>query len=90
MKPRIYADFQKLDEQGRAILSCFGSVRDLGGQSDLVHGLAITLYSDDLDDDDLPDELRVDAVLEWAAVGWVARFDSSAFRHASDDMKTSA
>jgi hypothetical protein len=88
MKPRIYADFQKLDDEGRAMLTCVGSLRDIHDQNLVLrHGESVVLYSDDLDDNNHLDELQVDAVLEWIELDnhWVGRFDPATFRHESDE-----
>lgn len=87
-KPRLYADFQKLDEAGRLILSCSGTHRDIEEQKlTLSEGLEVLFYSDDCDDEGNDDELRVDGVVQYdaATASWVGVYDSAKFRHASDD-----
>jgi hypothetical protein len=86
-KPRIYADFQKLDGRGRAVLTCRGTTEDLKKLGiELQEGLNVILYSDDLDARGNPDDLEVEAVVEFDRddACWVARFDAGGFRHASD------
>jgi len=87
--PRIYADFQKLDDERRTILVCRGTAQDLEEQRvTLVEGMRVMLYSDDADDAGRPDDLEVDATIEFDRVDsvWVARFDPNGFRHASDRL----
>jgi hypothetical protein len=86
-KPRIYADFHNADSQGRIRLNCVGTVEDLSQQQvELREGLILTLYSDDLDDKDQLDELRVDGVVSFSQEEhcWVAAIDWAAIRHASN------
>jgi hypothetical protein len=67
---RIYADFNN-GEAGsdRVALDCPGSLRDLAqAANDLASGLRIMLY--------VPDELEVEAVLEFDRIWW-ARPDGS-------------
>ena len=85
--PRVYADFQNADAQGRLRLNCDGTARDLARQKvRLYDGLVLTLYSDDADDQGTPDELEVTGVVQQSAEErcWVARIDWAAVRHASD------
>lgn len=49
--PRVYADFQNLDDFHRLRLTCAGTLRDLERQEiRLRDGLALTFYADDADD----------------------------------------
>ena len=67
VKPRIYADFHNADSQGHLRLNCIGTIEDLAQQHiDLIEGLFLTLYSDDLDDQGQLDELRVDGVVSFS------------------------
>jgi hypothetical protein len=89
VKPRIYADFHNADSQGRIRLNCIGTMEDLAQQQvALGEGLAVTLYSDDLDDKGQFDELLVDGIVSFSAEEhcWVARIDWAAVRHASDGV----
>lgn len=65
MKPRIYADFNKRDENGSAILVCRGTFADLQSQGlTLADGMEVTLYMpDDVDSEGQPDSLKVDAIV---------------------------
>lgn len=61
VQPKIYADFQNADSQGRLRLNCVGTLEDLAQQHvQLREGLCLTLYADDLDDQGRPDELLVE------------------------------
>ena len=49
--PRVYADFQNLDDANRLLLTCAGTLQDLQRQEiQLQEGLLLTFYSDDADD----------------------------------------
>jgi hypothetical protein len=88
--PRVYADFQNLDDSNRLRLTCSGTAQDLARQGiDLREGLALTFYMDDADDEGRPDELRADGVVSYSAAEqcWVADVDWSAVRHASDERR---
>ena len=85
--PRVYADFQNADPQGRLRLNCDGTARDLARQQVRLHdGLVLTLYSDDSDDQGRRDELEVIGVVQQSAEEqcWVARIDWAAVRHVSE------
>ena len=89
MPPRIYADFQNLDDSNRLRLTCAGTTHDLerlGVQ--LREGLALTLYTDDEDDAGRPDELRAEGVVHYDDEQrcWVAAIDWDALRHASEEF----
>jgi hypothetical protein len=86
--PRVYADFQNLDDANRLKLTCAGTLRDLQRQNvQLEEGLLLTLYTDDADDEGQPDELRVEGVVHYNAEErcWVAAVDWGALRHASEE-----
>jgi hypothetical protein len=86
--PRVYADFQNLDDLHRLRLTCAGTLQDLQRQGIQLHeGLALTFYTDDEDDQGRPDELRTEGVAHYDAEGqcWVATIDWAALRHASDE-----
>src|SRR2546427_8503959 len=64
--PRVYADFQNLDDANRVRLSCAGTQRDLERQGiELRKGTTLTLYGDDANDEGQPDELLADAVVHY-------------------------
>jgi hypothetical protein len=84
--PRVYADFQNLDDSNRVRLTCAGTVEDLSRHGvGLKEGMVLTLYTDDADDQGRPDELQVEGVVRYNAEErcWVAAVDWSALRHAS-------
>jgi hypothetical protein len=86
--PRVYADFQNLDDVNRLKLTCQGTLADLERQGiELREGLMLTFYTDDADDEGKPDELRAEGVVGYNEDEgcWVAAVDWSALRHASDD-----
>jgi hypothetical protein len=85
--PRVYADFQNLDDENRLRLTCAGTRRDLERQGiELREGMPLTLYSDDATDDGQPDELLAEGIVHYdrEAACWVAAIDWRALRHASD------
>ena len=79
MKPRIYADFNKLDKDRNAILVCYGTNKDLDEQKlKLVKGLEVILYMpDDADEEGNADGLEVDAVIEYDSINnfWIGVFE---------------
>ena len=79
MKPRIYADFNKLDKDRNAILVCLGTKNDLEEQNlKLVKGLEVMLYQPDgVDEDGNTDCLEVDAVIEYDSINnyWIGVFE---------------
>lgn len=88
MPPRVYADFQNLDDSNRLRLTCAGTAHDLERLGlQLREGLTLTLYTDDEDDDGHSDELRAEGVVHYNAEQqcWVAAIDWAATRHASDE-----
>jgi len=90
--PRIYADFQNLDDFNRLKLTCAGTVNDLARYGiQLRDGLVLTFCTDDADDQGQPDELRVEGVVRYNAEEkcWVAAVDWSALRHASEERASS-
>jgi hypothetical protein len=84
--PRVYADFQNLDDENRLRLTCAGTRRDLERQAvELREAMPLTLYTDDATDDGQSDELLADGVVHFnrAENCWVAAIDWLAIRHAS-------
>lgn len=85
--PRVYADFQNLDDSNRLRLTCAGTINDLTRQCiELREGLLLTFYMDDADDQGDPDELRAEGVVHYDETDgtWVASVGWSALRHASE------
>jgi len=86
--PRIYADFQNLDDHNRLRLNCAGTSQDLARHGiELREGLVLTFYMDDADDRGQPDDLLADGRVEFNTEEgcWVAVVDWSALRQASED-----
>jgi len=86
--PKIYADFQNLDDANRLRLTCAGTLQDLQRQGiQLQEGQILTFYSDDADDQGQPDELRVEGRVHYDEDEqcWVATIDWGAIRHASEE-----
>ena len=86
MAPRVYADFQSLDDHNRLRLTCAGTMDDLDRMAlRLQPGLVLTLYTDDEDAAGHPDELGVEGVVHYDDEQrcWVAAVDWNALRHAS-------
>jgi hypothetical protein len=84
--PKVYADFQNLDEENRLRLTCAGTRRDLERQRvELREGMALTLYADDADDSGRPDRLLADGLVQYneAEKCWVAAIDWNAIRNES-------
>jgi hypothetical protein len=83
---RISADFQNADALGRIRLNCVGTARDLAAQGvELREGMAISLYTDDADDEGRPNDLVVVGTATYANEErcWVAVVDWTAVRQAS-------
>jgi hypothetical protein len=90
--PKIYADFQNLDDFNRLRLTCAGTIADLARQGiELREGLILTFCMDDADDQDKPDELLAEGVVHFDPEErvWVASIDWSAVRHASEEKNRS-
>jgi hypothetical protein len=88
--PKVYADFQNLDDSNRLRLTCAGTRRDLDRQNvTLQDGMVLTFYTDDADDQGRPDELLAEGVVHYDAEAqcWVAEVDWGALRHALDETK---
>ena len=86
--PKVYADFQNLDDDHRLMLTCAGTIEDLARQGiELKEGLVLTFYMDDADDEGHPDPLLAEGIIHYHHGGrsWVASIDWSALRHASEE-----
>lgn len=89
-KIKIYVDFQKADDEGRLILTCSGTWKDLNQYGiQLSEGLKLTFYSDDADEDGNSDNLIVDGIAHYdkASEQWTAIIDWTAIKHESDFTK---
>jgi hypothetical protein len=88
--PRVYADFQNLDDENRLRLTCAGTLRDLERHGiELREGIVLTLYTDDANDEGRPDELLAEGVVHYDTTEecWVAAIDWQAARHASGERE---
>lgn len=86
-EPRIYVDFMKTDDQGRLLLTCIGTRRDLETQGvQLQDGLLLHVYSDDLDKDGNRDDLVADGIVRFDSDNrrWVLEIDRNGIQNASD------
>ena len=62
----IYADFMKCDYEGRLLLTCLGTHKDLEKYKiSLKDGLKLVFYSDDEDANGNPDNLVVEGIVEY-------------------------
>jgi hypothetical protein len=90
MKPRIYADFNNLDDENRVQLNTRGTAKDLGRLGiEFSDGLEVTLYTDDADENGRRDDLLVDGIVRRSQAGddWVAEVDWHSLRHSSDEKQ---
>ncbi len=88
-RPRIYADFQNLDDDNRLILNCRGTRDDLARFGvELVEGMQMTFWTDDANDAGEPDCLLVDGVVRFdgQTATWVAVADWTTVRHESEHV----
>lgn len=86
--PRVYADFQNLDDANRLLLTCRGTWEDLKRLGiELRDGLVLTFYTDDADERGQPDEMRIEGTVHYVPEQqhWVASVDWSRVRHASEE-----
>jgi hypothetical protein len=82
--PRVYADFQNLDDSNRLRLTSAGTIDDLKRSGiALREGLALSFYTDDSDEHGRPTELMVDGRVQYDANAncWVATVDWNGLRH---------
>jgi hypothetical protein len=91
-RSRFYVDFNELIEQDLVALAKDDTkITSTGERVVLREGLAIEVYSDDVNDKGEPDNLIASGVVErnsamgWAAhIKWNCRIDSYGIRHESD------
>ena len=72
----IYADFMKADHEGRLVLTCLGTHRDLTeNRVTLEEGLKLVFYNEDEDYEGNRDDLVVEGTVERDEANdrWVAR-----------------
>ena len=82
--PRIYADLQNADPQGRVRLNTNVAVIDLAtNYVTLREGLHFALYADDADEYGTPGELCIDGVVHYSKEEhcWVATIEWAAISH---------
>jgi hypothetical protein len=81
--PRIFADFQNADSQGRLRLNCIGTIDDLSRQgTKLINGKNLLIYSE---------ELEADAVVTYSDEEkiWVASIDWDKIREVAEVSNSS-
>lgn len=86
LPPRIFADFNNADPQGRVRLNCVGTVQDLSRQQvQLQEGIELLLYCDDGNENGQEVQLIADGTVAYsqAEQGWVAVIDWQKIRHES-------
>lgn len=89
-KPQIYADFQKVDDDGFLLLVCAGTRRDIEVSGLVLRdGLEVVFYSDDINDLGEVDSLLVDGLIRRSRDGatWVGIIDANGFRHESEGLR---
>lgn len=85
--PRIYADFHKIDKDGRLILVCIGTRLDLQRYKiEFSEGMELIFYDDDADDHGNPDDLIVRGIVHYDEEQqyWTATIDWQAIKHSSE------
>jgi hypothetical protein len=91
-RPRLYVDFNELIEPNLVALSRDDTKLTSTGEGVLLcEGLAIEVYSEDVNDKREPDNLIAFGIVErnstagWATdIKWCCRIDSHGIRHESD------
>jgi hypothetical protein len=81
--PRVFADFQNADSQGRLRLNCIGTIEDLSRQgTKLIDGKNLLIYSE---------ELEADAVVAYSDEEkiWVASIDWDKIREVAEVSNSS-
>lgn len=62
----IYADFMKMDDEGRLVLICRGTLEDLERNNiKFQQGMKLTFYNDDEDNDGNRDDLVVEGIVQY-------------------------
>ena len=62
----IYADFMKCDDEGRLVLVCYGTHKDLEEHKiTLEEGIKLVFSNDDADDNGNRDDLVVEGTVEY-------------------------
>lgn len=76
----------KIDHEGRLILSCLGTYRDLEENGIVLEqGMELTFYNEDDDEDGNRDDLIVQGIVEFDQdhKRWVARVDLDSIKNTS-------
>ena len=87
MLPKFYADFHKLDDENRIVLTTLGTKEDLQRLGiELAEGMPLTFYMDDAADEGHSDDIMVDGTAHFSAADryWVAAVDWDAVYHGSE------
>jgi hypothetical protein len=82
----IYADFMKMDYEGRLVLTCLGTHKDLEKHNiSLKDGLKLVFYNDDEDDNGNPDNLVVEGIVQYDENNerWVANINWDGIKNIS-------
>ena len=82
----VYADFMKMDCEGRLRLVCIGTKNDLATYTlELCDGMRLALWNDDQDDEGNRDDLLVEGKIGWNADAqeWFAVVDFSSIKNRS-------
>jgi hypothetical protein len=91
-RPQFYVDFNELIEKDLVALLASDEKLSTSGEKILLQdGLAIDIYSDDLNDEGKPDNLIASGIVErnfllgWAKeIKWCCRIDAQGIRHESE------
>ena len=88
---RIYVDFNEMIEDDLVLLSQKDVILNFGGKEVLLfEGLKVDVYTDDRDENDLPDFLIASGIVERNNTGaapvckWNCRIDANGIRHESE------
>lgn len=93
MNPRVYADFNNLDDENRIRLTTKGTTEDLRRLGiNLFDGLPLTFYMDDADDQGNRDDLLIDGTVHFSAEDqcWVAKVAWDAAYRSTDQAGRAA
>jgi hypothetical protein len=93
--PTLIVDFNEMLEPNLVLLSAGDTTPDSSGVPiQLLEGMLVAIYSDDLGDDGKPDKLMAEGVVErnthkgWSArVKWCCRINSKGIRHQSEQVQ---
>jgi hypothetical protein len=91
--PRVFTDFQDLDDQNRLRLTCPDTLQDLARQDIQLHeGLHLTFFTYDANVGWHVDEILAKGVVHFSDEEhcWVATIDWMGLHHASDEPELSA